>query len=285
MMTEGCVYILNDNPVYQAMYSVSIRLLRRHSPSLPVHLIYVKDGNADSWAESSKIFSVLDKSLVERHMVWGDDNILRLSSAMGVSVDMVSSLPYKSQNFVSMQRCLFSRCNLDTALLVDTDTFIFKPIDGLFTTKPDLDMVACPMVGVVPDTQNTQVTEQKMMFAYWSDGKVAKRSILPMNSGVVLFRSSLLREYGKTVVDYCNGLNFRKHPMSSMMFVLRPDGRNREEIAFNLFALERNIKAGYFDRDVGVFNFDVNMSIFHTGSSSYAHWFTRFANSGALVRN
>lgn len=285
-MTEGCVYILNDNPVYQAMYSVSIRLLRRHNPRLPVHLIYVKDNNVDSWSDSGSIFSVIDKSMIERHMVWGDENIMRLSSAMGVSVDLVSNLPYKSQNFVSMQRCLFERCGLENALLLDTDTFIFKSIDGIFTTSPDLDMIACPMVGIVPETQNSQVTQQKMMFAYWCGDKVAKKSILPMNSGVVLFRKSLFKKYGSTVIDYCNRLNFKKHPMSSMMFVLRPDGRNREEVAFNLFVLENNIKSGYFDQnDVGIFNFDRNVSIFHTGSSAYAHWFTQFAKSGVLVNN
>lgn len=285
-MTDCCVYILNENPIYQAMYSVSVRLLRRYNPNLHIHLIYVKDGNSDSWAESGKLISEIDKSIVEKYMAWGEDNILRLSSVLGVSVDMVSKLPYKSQNFVSMQRCLFERCGFENALLLDTDTFVFKPINEIFSIKPDLDMIACPMVGIVPDVQNNQVAQQRMMFAYWCDGKVAKKSILPMNSGVVLFRKSLLREYGLTVIDYCNKLNFKKHPMSSMMFVLRSDGRNREEVAFNLFVLERNINAGYFDQsDVGVFNFDGKMSIFHTGSSAYAHWFTQFANNGVLVRN
>lgn len=285
-MTEGCVYILNDNPVYQAMYSVSIRLLRRYNPRLPIHLIYVRDGNADSWSQSNKIFSELDKTMVERYMVWGEDATLRLSSAMGVTIDVVANLPYKSQNFISMQRCLFERCNIENALLMDTDTFIFKPIDGVFSIRPDLEMIACPMVGVVPETQNTQVIQQKMMFSYFSDGRIVKRSILPMNSGVVLFRKGLLKQYGSTVVDYCNRLNFKKHPMSSMMFVLRSDGRNREEVAFNLFVLERNIKAGYFDQnEIGVFNFERTMSIFHTGSSAYAHWFGQFAKNNILVNN
>jgi len=285
-MNNSCLYIINDNPLYHAMFSVSVRLLRTRSPQIPIEVIYVKDQNSDSWAESNEIYKSLDQNFVQKYMAWNFENINALSNLCNFKLHVYDKIPYRSQNFVSMQRCLFENIETENVLLLDVDTFIFRPIDHVFEKYMETDIYACPMVAILNDSKTSRVDKTEIMFSYLRENKLHKKVILPMNSGVVLFRKNLIKKYGSHVLQYCNELMYKKHPMSDMMFAIRPDGRSREEIAFNLFLLENNISHKFFDpTDIAISKFDQNLSIFHTGSNTYSYYFGQFARNNLLVPN
>ena len=286
MNNTSCLYILNDNPLYHAMFSVSVRLLRSINPEIPIQLIYVKDSNVDSWSETNEIFKSLDSNFVQKYMAWNFENIEGLVKLCNIDIRVVEKLPYRSQNFVSMQRCLFEGIDTENVLLLDVDTFIFKPIDYVFTKYKDSDIYACPMVAFLKDKDSSRVDKTEIMFSYLIENKLHKKVISPMNSGVVLFRKGLIKKYGSCVLKYCNELMYKKHPMSDMMFAVRSDGRSREEFSFNLFALENNISTDFFDEtDIAISEFNPNLSIFHTGSNTYSYYFSKLAEINLLIPN
>ncbi len=286
MNNNTCLYILNDNPLYHAMYSVSVRLLRSRNPNIKIKLIYVKDNNADSWSESNEIYKSLNPQYIQKYMAWNFDNIQNLSNLCNVEMKVFEKLPYRSQNFVSLQRCLFEEIEDDNVLLLDVDTFIFKPVDFIFTKYYQHEIYATPLVAILKDDNGSRLEKHEMMFSYVIENKLYKSNLMPMNSGVVLFRNGLLKKYGSNVLKYCNELMYRKHPMSDMMFSIRPDGRSREELSFNLFVLENKISNAFFDpNDVATVDFNQNLSIFHTGSTTYSHYFEIMAKNSYLVQN
>lgn len=283
MIDRACVYILNENQLYHGMFSVSLRTLRRSNPDVPVVLVYVRDGNADSWnkgAESMR--SALDQSLVSRYMVGGERSIMDLCSRHSVRVELVDRLPYATQNFVSIQRCMLARLDIAEALLLDVDTFVFGQLAKIFEDVPGCDVAASPMVGV----SDGGVVSQDVMFSYMRGGRLVKSMVRPANSGVVLFRSGTLMEYGSVVKPYCDLLLGKKHPMSHMMYSMRPDGRSREEFAFNVFLLERLKKVRLFSKsDVCTYDYEQGCLVFHSSSSVYPSHFAAFCRQGFLVPN
>ena len=285
-MSKSCLYIVNDNPLYQAMFSVSVRLLRARNPHIPIQLIYVRDENADSWAETNEIYKSLDQNFVQKYMAWNFENIQGLARLCNIDLHIIDKLPYKSQNFVSLQRCLFEKIDTENVLLLDVDTFIFKSIDHVFSNYKEKEIYACPMVSILNDNETSRIDQTNIMFSYLIDNKLYKKVILPMNSGVVLFRNGLLKKYGSNVLRYCNELMYKKHPMADMMFAIRPDGRSREEVGFNLFVLENNLSHDFFDsKDIAISKFDNNLSIFHTGSNTYSYYFSQLASNNLLIPN
>lgn len=284
MIEKACVYILNDNQIYHGMFSVSLRMLRRKNPDIPVVLFYVRDANADSWHKNTlAIGAAFDKQLVSDHMLFGERAILDLCRRESVRVEMVDKLPYATQNFVSIQRCVFDRCGVGEALLLDVDTFVFGDVGQLFGRSPSCEVLASPMVGVFG---NQGVTTQNIIFSYMVGGGVVKRLVKPANSGVVLFRRNLIREYGSVVKQYCDLLMCKKHPMSHMMYTMRPDGRSREEFSFNLYLLESGKNFCFFENsDVSTYDHSPGSVVFHSSSASYPSNFSIFCRAGNLVPN
>lgn len=283
MTEKACVYILNENQLYHGMFSVSLRTLRKTNPDIPVVLVYVRDGNADSWnkgAESMR--SALDQSLISRYMVGGERSIMDLCSRHAVRVELVDRLPYATQNFVSIQRCMFSRLDIANALLLDVDTFVFGSLGKIFEFGLGCDVAASPMVGVA----DGGVSSQDVMFSYMLSGRLVKSLVRPANSGVVLFRNGTLKEYGSVVKPYCDLLLGKKHPMSHMMYSMRPDGRSREEFAFNVFLLERSKKVRLFGKsEVCTYDYAPGCAVYHSSSAVYPSHFAAFCRQGVLVPN
>lgn len=278
-----CVYILNESPIYHAMYSVSVRMLRLHNPDLKIILYYVLDSNADSWSESSSLYGKIDSENAKRYMLLTRFEIEELSAEMGVEV-RVRMLTYRSQNYPPMQRSLLYDLEFTDVLLLDVDTFFFGDIGRVFSFLPDKDFLACPMAAL--NRAENSIEKQKMMFTYRRQGSIVKEVVRPFNSGVVMWRRSLLSEYARSVFGYCNELLYKKHPMSDMMYALREDGRSREEIACNLFVLENGLSASLFDPcDVAIAEYSQNLCVFHSSSAAFPYFFAKFAHEGRLVPN
>ena len=100
-----CVYILNESPLYHAMYSVSVRMLRLHNPDMKIILYYVLDSNSDSWSESNSLYGQIDSDNAKRYMLLNRLEIEELSAKMGVEV-RVRMLMHRSQNYAPIQRSL-----------------------------------------------------------------------------------------------------------------------------------------------------------------------------------
>ena len=285
MTNRACVYILNENQMYHGMFSVSLRTLRRSNPGVPVILFYVRDGNADSWHKNTDAMrSAFDQGMVSRFMIGGEARIMELCRRESVRVELVERLPYATQNFVSIQRCLFEKCHVRDALLLDVDTFVFGPVDPLFDTRGEIEVAASPMVGVFGDRGG--VTSQDIIFSYMVGGRLVKSLVRPMNSGVVLFRNHLISEYGSVVKQYCDLLLGKKHPMSYMMYSMRPDGRSREEFAFNVYLLERRKRTRFFENsEVCTYDYRPGCLVFHSSSAAYPSHFASFCRAGRLVPN
>ena len=278
-----CVYILNESPLYHAMYSVSVRMLRLHNPDMKIILYYVLDSNSDSWSESNSLYGQIDSDNAKRYMLLNRLEIEELSAKMGVEV-RVRMLMHRSQNYAPIQRSLLYDLEFTDVLLLDVDTFFFGDISRVFSFLPDKDFIACPMVGI--NKGENSIEKHKMMFTYRRQDSVVKEVVKPFNSGVVLWRRSLLSEYARYVLGCCNELLHKKHPMSDMMYALREDARSREEIACNLFVLENGLSASMFDpNDVAIAEYRENLCILHSSSAGFPYFFSKFAHEGKLVPN
>lgn len=286
MIQKSCIYILNENPIYNAMFSVSVRTLRKYNQNLKIRLVYVNDENKDSWSATNNLFKEIDPYYTSKYMHFFKQDIFKLVKDLDIELNMVDSLPYKTQNFVSIQRCLFKDMEFNDAILLDVDTFCFKSIDYLFDKYKEYDFVASPLVGINFGDTNPSIIKHKMRFTYFENDMIIKETLLPFNSGIVFWKGNLLQQYGNVVLDYCNKLLYKKHPMADMMFAVRPDARNREEIACNLFVLENNIKRRFFDDDdVSVYDYNNNLSLLHTTSNGFPYLFSKMAYEGKLIPN
>lgn len=278
-----CVYILNESPIYHAMYSVSVRMLRLHNPDLKIILYYILDSNSDSWSESNSLYAQIDSESAKRHMLLTRSDIEDVSARMKVEV-RIRRLTYRSQNYPPLQRALLYDLEFTDVLLLDVDTFCFGDVLRVFSYLPHKDFLACPMAAL--NKAENAIEKHRMMFSYRFRGSVVKEVVSPFNSGVVLWRRSLLSEYSRSVISRCNELLQKKHPMSDMMYSLREDGRSREEIACNLFVLENGIPSSHFDsRDVAIGEYNENLCLFHSSSAGFPYFFAKFAQEGKLLPN
>ena len=126
MNNNCCVYVLNENPIYNAMFSVSIRTFRKHNPKIPITLFYVNDSNKDSWEQTNKLFKEISPEYTKRFMLFRQEDIFSLVKNLNINLIEINDLPYKSQNYVSIQRCIFEKYDFDDAILLDVDTFCFR---------------------------------------------------------------------------------------------------------------------------------------------------------------
>lgn len=281
---QSCIYILNENPLYHAMYSVSIRSLRKHNPDIPVTLLYVYDSNQDSWSPSNGLFKDIPPYFTQNFMYFKQEEVLKISKDLNVDIVPIHGLPYKSQNYVSIQRCLFSDMDFEDVLLLDVDTFFLRPIQFLFDKYKNFDFVACPFVAY--DAEKNVMVKQSMRFIYNKNNTIEKQFLLPYNSGVVLWKGNLLQQYGKKVLNYCNDILYKKHPMADMIYSLRDDVRNREEMACNLFILEHDVNHGFFDPDdVAIVEHRESAALIHSTSVYFPPLFTTLAMNNKLVIN
>ena len=88
MSNKCCVYVLNENPIYNAMFSVSIRTFRKHNPKIPITLFYVNDLNKDSWEQTNKLFKEISPEYTKRFMLFRQEDIFSLVKNLDINLDI-----------------------------------------------------------------------------------------------------------------------------------------------------------------------------------------------------
>jgi hypothetical protein len=288
-MSKSCVYFLNQNPIYRGIFSVSIRLLRKYNPDLPVTLFYVEDSGLDSYLPSSQLVKYISAENAKKYLKTEEHELFDLCKELNVDLRRVP-IPVKNLNgFNSTHRIYLKEIQDTSVLLLDVDTFIFDNLDFLFDTK--LDFVADNMQSYYPSTDGQKAYTEKTfwVFNYEKDKNPenpVKVRMSPFNSGVVVFNNGTASDYGRQVLNYCNRLLLKKHPLSEVMYAHRDDARNREECACTLFVLENNLTWDYFDKkDVQTYNLEFPVKIFHTTNSAWPYFFDAFVKQNFLEWN
>lgn len=275
-----CVYLLNENPVFYSMFSVSIRMLRKYNQKIPVQLLYIQDEDKDSWGETRKIIEHVGPSYLH-YLTYDKNDLFDLCSDLNVDIEICPKLE-TPQNYTPIHRHYLQKCSDEACLLLDSDTFIFNNVELLFDQYKNADFIAHPMMSISKKTGD--MSPIQLVMTYAKNQKIKKISMYPFNSGVVLWNNGWMKRYGEVVVQMCDKLKHKKHLMSEMMYTLREDGRNREELACSLFVLENDLKLEYFrPKHVETFKFSSNPVVFHTTSSAWASYFNFFAKEKCLV--
>jgi len=288
-MSKSCVYFLNQNPIYRGIFSVSIRLLRKYNPNLPVTLFYVEDGGVDSYLPSLKLCKYISSDNAKKYLKIEESEIFDLCKELDVNLRRVKPPVKQLNGFNSTHRVYLKEVQDESVLLLDSDTFVYGNLDYFFDKK--LDFVADKMQSYSPAAEGKQAYTEKTfwVFNYEKDRNPetpVKVRMSPFNSGVVVFNNGTAAKYGEQVLSYCNRLLLKKHPLAELMYVHREDARNREECACVLFVLENNLTWGYFDEsDVQTYNFEFPVKVFHTTNSAWPYFFNVLAKQNLLVEN
>jgi len=288
-MSKSCVYFLNQNPIYRGMFSVSARLLRKYNPDLPVTLFYVEDGGLDNYQPSLQLAQFISADNAKKYLKIEEEELFDLCKELNITLRKVAA-PIKQLNgFNSTHRVYLREIQDESVLVLDADTFIYNDITPFFDM--DCDFAADYMQSYIPASEGQQAsTEQTYwMFNYEKDKNPedpVKVRMSPFNSGVALFKNGNAAKYGEQVLNYCNRLLLKKHPLSEIMYAMREDARNREECACTLFVLENNLKWEYFSSaDVQTYKLAFPVKIFHTTNSAWPYFFDALAKQNLLVNN
>lgn len=248
------VYVLNEEPFYMTMASYSLRTLRQHNPTLPVLVYFIEDNCRDSRGITNK------ENLARQIRLVSKQELFALFKELNIEFKVYQDLNLKEEKgYFSAQRIVFADCPFERVILIDSDTFIFDDITCLFDIYKDCDFAA---------TTNTFGDH------YHTNWK--NKSVRSFNSGVVLFNNHLLRQYGEVVYDYCLSLKKKTHPLGEWIYKVSQNASGREELAFTLFALDRELNYMYFDpAHVEKEFYRGPTKIFHTLSHN---WLTFFYN-------
>jgi hypothetical protein len=273
------------------MFSVSIRLLRKYNPDLPVTLFYIEDGGADNYLPSLQLAQYISADNAKKYLKIEEQEIFDLCKELNVNVRRVPTPVKQLNGFNSTHRVYLKEIQDESVLLLDTDTFIYGDLNPLFEKAERLDFVADHMQSYYPTTEGKQAhTEQTFwVFNYEKDKNPetpVKVRMSPFNSGVVVFNNGTAAKYGQQVLNYCNRLLLKKHPLAEVMYAHRDDARNREECACTLFVLENNLTWGYFDKsDVQTYKLEFPVKVFHTTSAAWPYFFDALSKQNLLVEN
>lgn len=242
------------------MASYSFRTLRQHNPKLPVLVYFVEDKCRDSRGINNK--EVLSRQI----KLINKEELFQICKELNIELKIYNDLDLKEEKgYFSAQRIVFAECPFERVILIDSDTFIFDDITCLFDIYKDCDFAA-----------TTNTFSDHYPNTVFTTTNLKKKSLRAFNSGVVLFNNHLLRKYGEVVYDYCLNLKKKTHPMGDWIYQVSQNAGGREELAFTLFALDRELNYVYFDSThVEKEFYRGSTKIFHTLSHK---WLTFFYN-------
>lgn len=288
-MSRACVYLLNQNPIYRGIFSVSVRTLRKHNPDIPIILFYVEDYGMDNYHPSLKLAKHIGADQAKKYLKVSEIEIFDLCKELNIDLRRVKSPCQELNRYTPAHRVYLKEVKEESVLLLDSDTFIFGNIDSFFEKKSDF--IADRMRGYsIPSDGSPPITEQISLVYVYEKNKnpedLARVRVTPFNSGVVVFHKGTAAQYGEEILNYCNRLLFKKHPLSHLVHAYREDARNREEFACTLFVLENNLSWEYFEKsEVQTHTLESWPTIFHSTSVTWPQYFDAFAKQGLLVEN
>jgi len=244
--TMICVYLVNEEPAYIGMLSLSLKMLRQHNHNVSVIVYYIQDGKRDSrnipLTEITRALNKLPNDYA---------SFSKLCEELNVEIRVRK--PKQEEAYYSLHRLLLQEIEEETVLLLDGDTFIFGNIEEFPTIYAGYDFVATPnswgMVNLVPGLDP---------------------SFKSFNSGVVLCQNGIFKRWMNTIGDYCQRLYDGRHPQSEWLWSVSLECAGREELAASLFVLDNGLKYRYFeDQHVQMGSYDGNARILHTLSPSW----------------
>jgi hypothetical protein len=253
------LYILNESSFYMKLAWFSMASLRHYNPDIPVDMLLVRDGGRDS------------RDVAGRERLWlgiPDMDLEQFaheaSTRFGAFPTLVADYePGVEAGFPPAQRKEFSRVEGEEVLFLDADTFVLGELGPLFSSPHDV------------------MADRNTWTSFSGTDLDGTKSF---NSGVVLFKKGLHREYG----DSLHRLLARTRDDGTR------DGRwmreaerywsergysgvrtGREELAFCLWATERD--SGQFgDREVQTINYRHPTRVFHTMTPYWLQNWPRF---------
>jgi hypothetical protein len=266
------------------MFSLSVKMLRRHNPNIPVKLLYVEDAGHDNYVPSLQLSQYISAEYGNKYLKLEEKDIFDLCKELNVDVLKLPPPIQLLNGFNSTHRIHLSQIKEDSVLLLDADTFIFEDVESLFHS--DKDFLADRMQMYMPVDAKMDVEAQTWVFNYEKDKNSddpVKIRMNPFNSGVVLFNNGTAAEYGRQILRYCNRLLLKKHPMAELMYSMREDGRNREECACTLFVLENNLTWDYWgSKEVQTYKLSLPTKVFHTSGPTWPYYFDELAKKDLL---
>jgi hypothetical protein len=238
-----CIYIVNEEPAYIGMLSLSLKLFREHNKNVPLIVYYVQDGKKDTREFDLKKIKSVVGSL---DLPLDYDSFCKFCDQLNVEIRVRK--PIQKESYSSLHRLVLCEVKEEVVLLIDGDTFIFGNIEDFPSIYADFDFVATPN-------------------CY---GKLASipgmdPSFKSFNSGVVLCQNGIFHKWMNSLEGYCDGLYNGSHPYSEWLWSVSPGCLGREEFAASLFVMDNGIKYTYFeDKDVQMGSYDWNAKILHT---------------------
>ena len=248
------LYILNESSFYMRLAWFSVNSLRHYNPDLPVEFILVRDGGRDNR-------DISNWNEVNLGLPWftidqfADEAVSRFKA----SVSFVSDYdPGEEAGFTPAQRSLYQRVDGDDVLILDADTFVLDDIQPIFEREEDV------------------VADKNEWFSVI--GQPPIDGVKPYNSGVVLYRRGLIRDYGAALHGLLSEIMSDSSRMgqwlSKLEFVLEhkePKKRCKEELAFCMWVERSNaINDCFKSHEVQTTRYHGNTRIFHTMTQ---HWF------------
>lgn len=206
---RACVYLVNDHPMYMEMVGNSIHMLRCHNPTIPVRVIFLPGSPSSTTS-------------------W----FLNLCDEKSVTVDRKEPMKVEGEEaYFPINKMLLADSPEDRILFIDSDTFIFRDVAQLFDTYQGFQAVGC---------WNKWVYNRG-----WKDKLLG---VKPMNSGVMLWNTKVLKQACLKLPEYCRELRAGKTALSKWLIELNQDCWQREELAYSMFIERHAITHRYFDR-------------------------------------
>ena len=250
-----CVYVVNEEPAYIGMISISLKTLRAYNPNLKVIVYFVKDSKKDSRKISLNSIVSCFKSY---DIPLNFDTFSSLCEKLNIELRIRNS--NLNQQYYSLHRLFFKEIKEEKVLLIDSDTFIFENIEHFSESYKDFDFVATP-------------NEYGLHHSIPGFPEKFKS----FNSGVVFCQSGIFQKWICSIEKYCSDLYDGKHKLSKWLWSVSPNCEGREELSASLFVNDNNVKYGYFaEKHVQMGNFSSKTAILHTLTPNYLSFLNKF---------
>lgn len=242
------LYILNESSFYMKLAWFSMTSLRHYNPDVPVEILLVRDGGRDNRDVVGR--ERLDLGVPDMTQ---EQFAHEASSRFGAVPNWVEDYePGHESGFVPAQRSAFQRVAGEDVLFLDADTFVLEDIGPIFSSDHDV---------MADDNTWTKFEGTEL------------EGTKSFNSGVVLYRKGLHRDYGRQLPLILERSRGEAHPEGRW---LRDTEREtyggeppkltragREEVAFCLWATGQD-SGEFSDIDVQTIKLRYRARVFHT---------------------
>jgi hypothetical protein len=235
-------------------------MLRHYNKTLPIQILYICDNGRDHR-------HIANYNEVDLGIPWFTrEMFFEEISKFNVQLNLVDDCDLGEENgFFSAQRQEFTKAKGEDILLIDSDTFIFDDIEPLFDNLKDFDIIA----------------DKTEWGSHGGQLNIDGQLVHPFNSGVVLFKKDLLKQYGAVVNELCLEIKHERNDIGRWYGEFlkikneSPEKTGREELGLTSWVVKNNLKYRYFDsKEVQTVKLNNSTIIYHTMTQN---WFTAWS--------